>query len=67
MRGEFTPNPEKLTPPTSAIVAFNCDLMQGQTSVTEARVRKFYDDPTKSAASMQSFEEYRELVASANA
>lgn len=64
--GEFIPNAEKLTPPTDAIVAFNCDLMQGQTYVTDARVRKFYEDPDRSPASSQSFEEYRELVASAN-
>jgi hypothetical protein len=64
--GEFTPNPEKLTPPTNAIVAFNCDLMQGQTYVTADRVHKFYADPDRSPASMQSFEEYREFVASAN-
>jgi hypothetical protein len=64
--GEFIPNAAKLTPPSSAIVAFNCALMQGQASVTSARVQKFYSDPTKSPSSMQSFEDYRERVASEN-
>lgn len=64
--GEFIPNADKLTPPSSAINAFNCDLMHGQASVTDARVQKFYSDPTKSPTSMRSFEEYRERVAAEN-
>ncbi|MBY0323299.1 MAG: hypothetical protein K2X72_31570 [Reyranella sp.] len=66
VEGEFIPNPSKLTPPSSAIVAFNCDLVQGSANVTPERVAEFYADADRSALSMQSFEEYRERVAAAN-
>lgn len=64
--GEFVPNPTKLTPPSEAIVAFNCDLVQGRTNVMQARIEKFYAEPDRSPLSVQSFEDYRERVASAN-
>lgn len=64
--GEFVPNPTKLTPPNQAIVAFNCDLMQGSATVTQARVAKFYAEPERSELSVQSFEDYRVRVAAAN-
>lgn len=64
--GEFVPNPTKLTSPSSAIVAFNCDLVQGSANVTQDRVNEFYADPDRSSLSMQSFEDYRGWVASEN-
>ena len=64
--GEFVPNPTKLTPPRSAIVAFNCDLVQGSAKVTKDRVNEFYTGPNRSSLSMHSFEQYRGWVASKN-
>jgi hypothetical protein len=64
--GEFVPNPSKLTPPSSAIVAFNCDLVHGSANVTQARIDEFYANPDHSPLSVQSFEDYRGWVASEN-
>ena len=64
--GEFVPNPSKLTPPSTAIVAFNCDLVRGSANVTQARINEFYAAPDRSPLSVQSFEDYRGLVASKN-
>ena len=64
--GEFIPNPSKLTPPSAAIVAFNCDLTHGSANVTQERINEFYADPDRSPLSVQSFEDYRERVASEN-
>ena len=37
-------NPSKLIEPAEAIIAFNCHLTQGQTSVTDERIQKFLDE-----------------------
>ncbi|MBX3501638.1 MAG: hypothetical protein KF889_19530 [Alphaproteobacteria bacterium] len=67
IRSEFTPNAAKLTPPSEAIVAFNCDLTQGKAFVTEARIKQFYEeDPDRSSLSIQSFRGYCSRVAEAN-
>lgn len=37
-------NPTKLIEPAEAIIAFNCHLTHGQTSVTDERMQKFVDE-----------------------
>jgi hypothetical protein len=59
------PNPEKLTPPSEAITAFNCNLTMGRTEVSQDRIEKFFEF-VPSAASQKAFFEYRQRVASKN-
>lgn len=61
----FVTNPEKLTPPSAAIVAFNCDVKHGSAEVTDARIAKFYAK-FPSVSARVSFEEYVDRVASKN-
>ncbi|MGA2816857.1 MAG: hypothetical protein ABSE67_11270 [Xanthobacteraceae bacterium] len=62
VEANFTANPQKLSPPSDAIVAFNCDLAKGQTKVTQARVDQFFatDRPPDS---QRAFGQYRNRVA----
>jgi Reverse transcriptase (RNA-dependent DNA polymerase) len=63
IESNFPTNKVKLVPPERAIVAFNCDLTQGASTVTKDRVAEFYkEDHTD--ASISSFEYYRTRVAS---
>lgn len=59
------PNPGKLTAPSEAITAFNCDLKHGSAEVTDARVEKFLGG-APSALSRAAFQNYRQRVASRN-
>jgi hypothetical protein len=59
------PNPDKLTPPSAAIVAFNCDLTSGRAEVTDERIAKFYR-AFPSFRARESFETYVTRVASEN-
>jgi hypothetical protein len=54
-------NPEKLTAPSDAIVAFNCDLTQGRAEVTPERIKKFAEEDRGPEAT-RSFNEYCERV-----
>jgi hypothetical protein len=62
----FIPNPNKLTPPSTAITVFNCALEQGSALVTPERVAKYYSQPNRSPSTDDAFEDYRSLVAAAN-
>jgi hypothetical protein len=62
----LTPNPAKLVPPASAIVAFNCNLKFGSATMTPERVAKYETRADRTASSDASFAQYRDLVASAN-
>jgi hypothetical protein len=62
----LVPNPDKLTPPSAAIVAFNCELTNGRTEVTDERVARFYKK-FPSLRARQSFESYVARVARNNA
>lgn len=65
-RSNFTPNPEKLSPPAHEIVAFNCSLRHGAAHVTEARKEKFYRQEPEASAEA-AFEAYCARVEAANA
>jgi hypothetical protein len=65
VEAHLVPNLNKLMAPSRAIVAFNCDLMEGSASVRADRIQRFLASP-RSAESLSSFEEYRARVASAN-
>ncbi|MET4841919.1 reverse transcriptase domain-containing protein [Bradyrhizobium japonicum] len=58
-------NDAKVVEPGPSAIAFNCDLREGFSAVTDERVAKFYSQP-RSAASAESFESYRERVSSRN-
>jgi hypothetical protein len=60
------PNPDKLVPPTDAIMAFNCDLTHGSANVRAERIARYESSPRRTPASDAAFEEYKQLVASAN-
>lgn len=62
----FVPNAAKLTPPSEAIVAFNCDLSSGSAVVTADRVAKYFASPNRTAMSDIGFGQYRDLVESEN-
>ena len=62
----LVPNPDKLVPPTQAIAAFNCELSNGRAVVSSERIAKYYTDPDRPFSSDASFQQYCELVASAN-
>jgi hypothetical protein len=60
------PNPDKLVPPSTAIVAFNCDLTEGAANVTVERVAQYMAQEDRTPMSDEGFDQYRLLVASAN-
>lgn len=60
------PNPAKLVPPTEAITAFNCALSFGSANVTADRIAKYLEKPDRTPMSDAAFDQYRQLVASAN-
>lgn len=62
----LSPNPNKLTPPTNAITAFNCHLTFGSANVTSERAAEYQARNDRTALSEASFAQYRALVASAN-
>ena len=61
----LTANAKKLTPPSAAIVAFNCDLSRGRAAVTQERIARFIAEQ-RGPASQLAFEVYRQRVASKN-
>ncbi len=61
----LTPNAKKLVEPSSAIIAFNCNLTKGSAKVTEERVGKFFATE-HSESSKKSFEIYLDRVAQGN-
>jgi hypothetical protein len=63
----LVPNPAKLTPPNAAITAFNCDLTHGTAHLTEDRMEKYQTRTDRTATTDAAFEQYRLLIASANA
>ena len=63
----LVPNPAKLTPPNAAITAFNCYLTHGSACLTEDRIEKYQTRTDRTATTDAAFEQYRLLVASANA
>jgi Reverse transcriptase (RNA-dependent DNA polymerase) len=65
VNAHFGLNAQKLTPPTKAIVAFNCDMARGHVEVGEARVQRFFD-AEHTPASREAFEKYRIRVANQN-
>jgi len=60
------PNPDKLVPPSEAIVAFNCNLAEGAANVTSERVAQYLAKQDRTPMSDEGFEQYRLLVVSAN-
>ena len=62
----LVPNPAKLLAPRAAITAFNCDLTEGSVLVTTERVAKYYASTARTVETDAAFEEYRNLIASAN-
>jgi hypothetical protein len=62
----LTVNANKLTPPSAAIVAFNCDLSHGTVAVAHERIARFIAE-ARGPASQQAFDMYRRRVASQNA
>jgi hypothetical protein len=65
VEAQFIPNENKLTPPSTAIVAFNCNLTRGTAEVTPERVERFFSIPQTNPSQM-SFEQYRSRVARNN-
>jgi hypothetical protein len=65
VEAKLVPNAEKLTPPSKAIIAFNCNLTKGTAEVTEERIAKFLSEE-RSPLAYDSFQQYRQRVASAN-
>lgn len=63
----LVPNPAKLTPPSAAITAFNCDLTRGSALLREDRIEKYQARKDRTAMTDAAFEQYRLLVASENA
>jgi|ERR1035437_2970046 hypothetical protein len=63
----LVPNPAKLVPPSAAITAFNCDLTHGSAQVRAERIGRYLASSSRTAVSDAAFEQYRLLVASANA
>jgi hypothetical protein len=63
----LVPNPAKLVPPSAAITAFNCDLTHGSALVRADRIDRYLASSSRTAASDAAFDQYRVLVASANA
>lgn len=61
----FTPNEEKICPPSKAINLFNCDLTHGRTAVCDDRVSAFYSVPTSDESEV-GFEGYRSSVEQGN-
>jgi hypothetical protein len=53
----FNLNPIKMVPISNEIVAFNCDLLKGNSKVTDDRIKAFYAKPV-SAESAIGFENY---------
>jgi hypothetical protein len=60
------PNPAKLVAPSAAITAFHCDLTHGSALVRADRIAKYMASSKRTALSDASFDQYRDLVASAN-
>jgi hypothetical protein len=67
MSAGLVPNPAKLTPPNAAITAFNCYLTHGSACLTGDRIEKYQTRTDRTATTDAAFEQYRLLVASANA
>ena len=65
VEANLIPNAEKLTTPTRAIVAFNCNLQRGLVEVTEDRIAKFLSKK-RSPLAHESFQQYRQRVESRN-
>jgi hypothetical protein len=63
MSAGLVPNPTKLTPPNAAITAFNCYLSHGSACLTD----DYQSRTDRTATTDAAFEQYRLLVASANA
>jgi hypothetical protein len=63
---KLVPNPDKLTPPRTAITAFNCDLKHGSAVVRKDRADRYLASTDRIACSDAAFEEYRRRVAAAN-
>jgi hypothetical protein len=63
----LVPNPAKLVAPSAAITAFNCDLTQGSAHVRADQIDRYLASLSRTPASDAAFEQYRMLVASANA
>ena len=61
----LSPNPYKVTPPATAIRAFNCELKQGRVEVTPEREAEFYAEPRSPAAEL-AFASYKARVAQFN-
>ena len=60
------PNPNKLIPPAQAISAFNCALTNGRAIVSPDRIARYEANPDRTPLSDASFQQYCDLVASAN-
>lgn len=58
-------NGAKLVEPSPIATAFNCELREGYSAVAAERVAKFYCE-SRSMASIQSFEAYRDRVSEKN-
>lgn len=65
VQANLVANPVKLQKPANAIVAFNCNLMNGYAEVTEERVNKFFAEDHNPEATT-SFVAYCERVARRN-
>jgi hypothetical protein len=65
VKANFVANPKKVTAPSEAIVAFNCDVTHQSAEVTDERMAKFYST-FPSMTSRMSFEEYVDRVAQLN-
>jgi Reverse transcriptase (RNA-dependent DNA polymerase) len=61
----LTPSAGKLTAPTEAIIAFNCNVAHGSAKVTAERIAKFFAEK-RSAPSQASFDAYCSRVSSKN-
>jgi hypothetical protein len=63
----LVPNPAKLVAPSAAITAFNCNLTHGSAQVKTDRIDRYLASSSRTPTSDAAFEQYRVLVASANA
>lgn len=67
VKAGLIPNPDKLTPPSEAIVVFNCLLSNGSANITPARINKYLGSPDRTPESDAGFAQYQAWVASQNA
>lgn len=65
IEANFTVNQDKVREPAPTIDLFNCDLIEGHTTVREERVALFYDTE-RSPAGVAAFESYRERIVIGN-